>query len=74
MRPIALAILLGTLSFSAHARQSFDFVVYGGTAGGVMAAVSGARQGLKTVLLEPRRHAGGMATGVCPAPIPAPAK
>lgn len=28
-----------------------------------MTAVSGARHGLKTVLLEPRRHVGGMATG-----------
>ena len=41
----------------------YDLVVYGGTAGGVMTAVSGARQGLKTVLLEPRAHLGGMATG-----------
>src|SRR5215217_4386465 len=41
----------------------YDLVVYGGTAGGVMTAVSGARHGLKTVLLEPGRHVGGMATG-----------
>jgi hypothetical protein len=40
-----------------------DLVVYGGTAGGVMTAVAGARQGLNTVLLEPRAHLGGMATG-----------
>lgn len=45
------------------AQQSYDLVVYGGTAGGVMTAVAGARQGLKTVLLEPRAHVGGMATG-----------
>jgi hypothetical protein len=38
-------------------------VVYGGTAGGVMTAVAGARQGLKAVLLEPGRHIGGMTTG-----------
>jgi len=48
---------------SLPAQQSYDLVVYGGTAGGVMTAVSGARQGLKTVLLEPRAHVGGMATG-----------
>jgi hypothetical protein len=47
----------------AAATHQYDFVVYGGTAGGVMAAVAGARHGLKTVLLEPRRHVGGMATG-----------
>lgn len=45
------------------AQQSYDLVVYGGTAGGVMTAISGARHGLKTVLLEPRDHVGGMATG-----------
>ncbi len=38
-------------------------MVYGGTAGGVMTAVSGARHGLKTVLLEPGNHVGGMVTG-----------
>ena len=63
MRAISLLLFLIMLSSSAYAQQSFDFVVYGGTAGGVMAAVAGARQGLKTVLLESRRHVGGMATG-----------
>jgi hypothetical protein len=43
--------------------ENFDLVVYGGTAGGVMTAVSGARQGLKTVLLEPGSHLGGMVSG-----------
>jgi hypothetical protein len=45
------------------AQQEFDLVVYGATAGGVTTAISGARRGLKTVLLEPRNHVGGMATG-----------
>ena len=35
----------------------------GATAGGVMTAISGARHGLKTALLEPGRHVGGMVTG-----------
>jgi hypothetical protein len=48
---------------AAFAQQSYDLVVYGGTAGGVSTAISGARQGLRTVLLEPRDHVGGMATG-----------
>jgi hypothetical protein len=43
--------------------REFDLVVYGATAGGVATAVAGARQGLKTVLLEPGLHVGGMATG-----------
>jgi hypothetical protein len=44
-------------------QQQNDLLVYGGTAGGVITAVSGAREGLKVVLLEPGRHLGGMATG-----------
>lgn len=60
MKPLLIFVLCAA---SLAAQQSFDLVVYGGTAGGVMTAVSGARQGLKTVLLEPRRHVGGMATG-----------
>src|SRR5690349_3606073 len=40
--------------------QTFDLVVYGGTAGGVMTAVSAARMGLSVALLEPGRHIGGM--------------
>jgi hypothetical protein len=45
------------------AQERYDLVVYGGTAGGVMTAVSGAREGLKVALLEPGAHLGGMATG-----------
>jgi hypothetical protein len=45
------------------AQETYDLVVYGGTAGGVITAVSGAREGLKVVLLEPGTHLGGMATG-----------
>lgn len=45
------------------ATANFDLVVYGGTAGGVITAVSGAREGLKVVLLEPGSHLGGMTTG-----------
>jgi hypothetical protein len=48
---------------AAAGAQNYDLVVYGGTAGGVITAVSGARMGLKTVLLEPRQHIGGMVSG-----------
>ncbi len=43
--------------------HTFDFVVYGGTAGGVVAAVSAARAGLKAAVVEPRGHLGGMVSG-----------
>jgi hypothetical protein len=56
------AVLFGCV-VAAFAQERYDLVVYGGTAGGVMTAVSGAREGLKVVLLEPGAHLGGMATG-----------
>jgi hypothetical protein len=52
-------LLLLSLSASAATRH-FDVVVYGGTAGGVIAAVTSAREGLSTALLEPTNHVGGM--------------
>jgi len=48
---------------SFGAEEKFDVVVYGGTAGGAIAAVSSAREGLRTALLEPRNHIGGMVSG-----------
>ena len=58
---------VGLALFAAAAQgaevRSYDLVVYGGTAGGVITAVSGAREGLKVALLEPRDHVGGMVSG-----------
>src|SRR5437763_5873617 len=48
---------------NAPPQRAFDLVVYGGTAGGVVTAVSAARMGLKVALLEPRRNLGGMVSG-----------
>ena len=40
--------------------KSYDIVVYGGTSGGVTAAVQAARMGLSVVLIEPGQHLGGL--------------
>ena len=40
-----------------------DLCVYGGTSGGVAAAVQGARMGKSVVIVEPGRHLGGMTSG-----------
>ena len=40
-----------------------DVCVYGGTSGGVVAAVQAAQMGKRVVLLEPGRHLGGMTSG-----------
>ena len=59
----SLLILLA-LPFAAQAAEHvYDVVVYGGTAGGVIAAVSASREGLHTALIEPTRHLGGMVSG-----------
>src|SRR5438552_4360123 len=58
----ALPVLVGCVA-AAFAQERYDLVVYSGTAGGVMTAVSGAREGLRVALLEPGAHLGGMATG-----------
>ena len=58
-----LALCLAWAGAACAATRNFDVVVYGGTAGGVIAAVSAARQGLKTALVEPTAHLGGMVSG-----------
>ncbi|HWY86156.1 MAG TPA: FAD-dependent oxidoreductase [Gemmataceae bacterium] len=40
-----------------------DVAVYGGSAGGVIAAVAAAREGKTVLLIEPGRHVGGMVSG-----------
>ncbi|MCW5962585.1 MAG: FAD-dependent oxidoreductase [Bryobacterales bacterium] len=56
-----VVLLLAALSLVAQ--QSYDLVVYGGTAGGAMTAVAGARQGLKVALVNPGKHIGGLVSG-----------
>jgi len=55
-------MLVAALAASAAVRD-FDVVVYGGTAGGVIAAVAATREGMKTALVEPGVHLGGMVSG-----------
>ena len=54
----ALSLLLAGLAPLAGA--GFDVVVYGGTPGGVMAAVAAARMGHSVALVEYHHHVGGM--------------
>src|SRR4051812_47756482 len=63
--PLAcLAALCLLVAPPAHgAAESCDVAVYGGTSGGVIAAVEAARLGRKVVLIEPGKHLGGMSSG-----------
>ena len=59
--------LLLTLSFIASTCAAevieSDICVYGGTSGGVAAAVQAARMGKSVVIAEPGKHLGGMTSG-----------
>jgi hypothetical protein len=56
-------ICVGQSQAASHPESSYDVVVYGATASGVMAAIAAAREGMHVVLLEPGNHVGGMLTG-----------
>ena len=62
MRTLTCLLILSAVA-NAQAPAAYDVVVYGGTAGGAMTAISAARQGLKAVIVEPGQHVGGMLTG-----------
>ena len=60
--------LLTSLMFAAtlgltHAADTYDIVVYGGTSGGVTAAIQAVRMGRSVVLIEPTQFLGGLTTG-----------
>jgi len=59
----SLVLCCCSLFALAAENESFDVVVYGGTAGGALAAVAAASEGVSVVLLEPGGHLGGMLTG-----------
>ncbi len=59
--PLIAALLAP--AFAAAGTTETDICVYGGTAAGVTAAVQAARSGKSVVLVEPRKHLGGMTSG-----------
>jgi len=59
----AVVALLLIVSPRVFADSKVDVCVYGGTAGGVAAAIQAARMGKTVVLIEPSNHIGGMTSG-----------
>ena len=55
-------LLFRPVVFAAQGK-SYDLVIYGGTGGGIVAAISAARAGASVIVLEPTTHIGGMVTG-----------
>ena len=62
---LTLCLLLSPLSlFTLRADEVVaDVVVYGGTSGGVVAAIQAKRMGKSVVLIEPTKFVGGLTTG-----------
>jgi len=67
IRCISLCLVRLALAAPGRADEPVcDVVVYGGTPGGVTAAVAAARHGAEVLLLEQKRHVGGLTTsGLC---------
>src|SRR5262245_63838187 len=75
-KPIVLALMNRTLRFlciflsmplfgemAAAAEPTYDLIVYGGTSGGVAAAVQARRMGKTAIVIEPGKHLGGLTSG-----------
>lgn len=62
---VGLSLLLAAVVVADQPRpaRDFDIVVYGGTSGGVAAAVQARRLGKTAVLIEPTQHIGGLSSG-----------
>jgi hypothetical protein len=63
----SLFVLLLSIGISAAAPaaepETYDLVIYGGTSGGVAAAVQAKRMGKSVVVIEPSDRVGGLTTG-----------
>jgi len=62
---IVLTVILLITSFCSGERstEKYDVVIYGGTSGGISAAIQTSRMGKSVVLIEPTRRLGGLTTG-----------
>ncbi len=60
---VPLFLVPPVLTVAESSRYDVDVCIYGGTSGGVVAAVQAARRDKRVVLVEPGRHLGGMTSG-----------
>lgn len=63
MQRVLLLFTFTCLAAHAAEQHSHDIVIYGGTSGGVMAAVQARRMGKTVALIEPGKHLGGLTSG-----------
>jgi len=60
---LSAAFQCGCAAVTSQPPSQYDVVVYGGTSGGIIAAVQAARMGKSVILIEQGRHLGGLTTG-----------
>src|SRR3954468_2843496 len=58
-----LLLVLSLGKFAPAADTTYDLVVYGGTSGGVAAAVQARRMGKTAIVIGPGKHLGGLTSG-----------
>ena len=58
-----ILFIAAALALCSCQSKEYDLCVYGGTASGVVAAYSAARQGMNVLVVEPTQRIGGMTTG-----------
>ncbi len=58
-----VAVAASTIAAAADATPTYDLVVYGGTSGGIVAAIQARAMGKTAVLIEPSGHVGGLTAG-----------
>jgi hypothetical protein len=63
MRSLLLSLLLLVPQLVSAAEPTYDVVVYGGTSGGIAAAIQTARMEKTVLLIEPSKHLGGLTSG-----------
>src|SRR5438067_10432206 len=62
--PLASLFISWFLAGSLTAQEPiYDLVIYGGTSGGVTAAVQARRMGKTAIIIEPGKHLGGLTSG-----------
>lgn len=67
LKSLLLSLIISGLAYTVGYGQevddSYDIIVYGGTSGGIIAAIQAARMDKEVLLIEPSSHLGGMTTG-----------
>ncbi len=63
MKQLFLILFIIAFASASLRAETFGVVVYGGTPGGIAAAIAAKREGASVALIEPSKHIGGMTAG-----------